>query len=74
MHTLAGGNSQTEAVVVSQQDLSGGGVSGSGVGRVGGAVVVTGSGGGAGGARVERGGAWGSGGGGRSGRGWRRCA
>lgn len=60
MDTLAGGNTQTEAVVVSQQDLSGGG---SGVGRVGSAVVVTGGGGGAGGgAGVEQGGCRGRGG------------
>lgn len=72
MYTLAGGNTHTEAVV-SQQDLSGGGVSG--VGRVGGAVVVTGSGGGAaGGAEVKRCGCQGSGGWSRGSGGRGRCA
>lgn len=73
MDTLGGGHAQTEAVVivVSQQDLSGGG---SGVDRVGGAIVVTGgrAGGSGSGTGVEqgrsgRGGGrgWGGGGGGR---------
>lgn len=53
---LAGGDSQTEGVVVPQQDLSGGD-------GVGGAVVVTGGGAEGGGAGVEQGGHRGRGGG-----------
>lgn len=72
MDTLAGGNANTEAIVVSQQDLSGWGSGGGG--GVGSAIVTGGQCGAGGGAGVE----WGRcrGGGGRSwgsmGRG--RCA
>lgn len=70
MDALAGGNTQTEAVV-SQQDLS---VGGGGAGGVSGAVVVTGSGGGAGGGRVKHVGWWCRSGGSRGGRGRGHCA
>lgn len=69
MDALASGNTQTEAVVVSQQDLSGGGVS-----RASGAIVVACSGGGAGGGGVEQVGCLVRGGRSRGGGGWGHCA